>query len=259
MNIVSTNVFGEEEEERDLTLADGRSFHASGFSAFSNDGSELVCVCEFAQPGYMCLPCSVKFLDVDPRLEERAKTCQNWLNSLSYEYTGCAMNGEDTYNWDGEKWLNSLLHEYVGRPENGGSIFNWKGEIAFECAGTLYLQEHHVSFMGLAATPDAVAPGEDMSLPVGSWTGKSEIIMGRYMQGGHLMIDASRIEWIRIFPLTGHYMICAKTVNKVQRFVVPGEVYKENHPGWEEFCDQKEGLSIPRLALYSAPAPLSIR
>lgn len=41
--------------------------------------------------------------------------------------------------------------------------------------------------------------------------------MGRYMQGGHLMIDASQFEWIRIFPLTVHYMIRAKNINKVQR------------------------------------------
>lgn len=53
--------------------------------------------------GYMCLPCSVKFLDVDSRLEGRVKTCQNWLNNLPYKYTGCAMNGEDTYSWAGEK------------------------------------------------------------------------------------------------------------------------------------------------------------
>lgn len=31
------------------------------------------------------------------------------------------------------------------------------------------------------------------------------------------MIDASQFEWIRIFPLTVHYMIRAKTINKVQR------------------------------------------
>lgn len=223
MNIVSTNLFDEKEEERDLALANGRSFHASQFSVGAfNNGSNVDCCCEFEQPGYICGSCYMKFHGSWRQLGRR---CQKWVEKLPCKCTGLAGNGD--------------------------RLFKWKGKIAFKNKGTLTehvaadrdVAEHDVSFMGLEATPEAVAPGEDMPLPVEPWTGEPTTIKGRYIRGGHLMVDSIGIEWIRFFPLTGNYIVSAKIINKIQRFGVPGEVYKENHPGWKEFCVQNEALT----------------
>lgn len=238
MNIEVVQNYVPEDEMRDLQVAiDWAQV------CFGSESEHNLCHCEYAEPASMCCHCNLKFLKFDGLVEEREQSCQDWLDSLPYEYTGCAQNGEDTYTWAGEKWLNSFLHEYVGCSVSGVCIFEWTGEIAFKNAGTLYTEEHEVSFMGLEATSDAVPSDEEMPLPVGPWTGKSETIKGRYIRGGHLMIDASRIEWVRIFPLTGHYMVRAKVFNKIQRFGMPGKQYKEIDPGWMEFCHQKEALT----------------
>ncbi|QDS74982.1 hypothetical protein FKW77_005294 [Venturia effusa] len=218
MNIVSTDLFCKEEQERDLALADGRSFHGSDFSdrAFSNVWSDIACVCEY-YPGFVCRQCCLKFHNCSYSSEDSANACQGWVETLPYED--------------------------VGPADYGCQNLRWNGEIAFESAGTLRLVDYEVSFMGLEATPDAVAPGDDMRLPVGPWTGEPETVVGRYMHGGHLMVDAVGIKWIRFFPLTGHYIVSATIINKIQRFGVHKGAYSENHPSWKEFCDQRKDLT----------------
>ncbi|KAE9962766.1 hypothetical protein EG328_012058 [Venturia inaequalis] len=126
MNIVSTNLFDQVEEDRDLALADGRSFHASQFSseAFAS-GSDIDCVCEFGQPDYMCIPCSVKAVDCFWQ-KYAGSNCQNWVETLPYDS--------------------------IGRAEDGAPISEWKGEIAFKFAEAADTAGHDVSFMELEAT-----------------------------------------------------------------------------------------------------------
>lgn len=193
-------------------LANGTPFDPL-YGCFSD---YTACQCEISK---FCLNCSLNFQGLNLVWSIRQEqNCRKWLDSLSYERTGSAEIEEGTYDWNGD---------VAFRP-----VDSMNGDQGHD---GLTLMDYDVSFMDLADTPDPVAPDNDIPLLVSPWTGKLERAIGRYHRQGHLMVDCEGLQWIRLFPLTGHHIVCAKAITKVQRFGMPQETYKQDHLGWEEF------------------------